>query len=119
VIIKIYDSNNVELHEGDFVKIRNFEQGGSEFFSKVQIKNGVIYPFCVFSCQNVEKVLEIPQECTHRPATDIDPEFWVHTGLYNELIEEDEFEKWRLDHCVFEMSSFYKIFSEDNKEVIS
>lgn len=100
--LQIFDSAGVELKVGDLVLLQN--NSHLTFYTRVQIRDGSLYPFCSFAFDRCFKVKEIPVGNVHHPEP---PEYWVHPNVERAYIEKGG--EWAMDVAMFEHNKFYKV----------
>jgi len=107
--LQIFDTEGTELLINDLVQIQSKRNNTLTFYAKVQIINGQLYPFNMFSYDRIIKVKEIPQDCKHVEEKNGLTEYWMNPKIELKEIEEGRRDKWRMDNLTFENNQFYKV----------
>lgn len=108
--LRLFDRNQVELNEGDFVKISD----GSRFIFYSEVKylgDGVLAPFSTFSFHSVEKVKSIPKSC--RKLLEDRYNVWYDPKERNDEESKESYEQylmsWRHAEHMIKYSEFVKV----------
>lgn len=111
--LQIFDSLGNMLHPGDMLQIQYSANIPLGFYSRLQVKNGVLFPFCHFTHDRVVKVAELPEGLSHVEETPTMVEYWINPKTELLLVEKGILDKWKLDNVTFNLSSFYKVVEAD------
>lgn len=107
--LQIFDTEGTELFINDLVKIQSKRNGTLTFYAKVEIINGQLYPFNMFSYDRILKVAEVPQDCKYVEAKNGLTAYWMNPRIELKEIEEGRRDAWRMNVLTFENNKFYKV----------
>lgn len=107
--LQIFDALGIELFINDLVQIQSKRNNTLTFYAKVQIINGQLYPFNMFSYDRIVKVEKVPQDCKHIEEKNGLTEYWMNPKIELKEIEEGRRDAWRMNILTFENNKFYKV----------